>query len=118
MRSDEYSDPPLWTLVEMLAKVGPAGTTMSKLAAMVATPTKYTGAYRAIGRLIACGYADYSAPPQSTDNPMRLGIKLSTRGWHRYKAGREYPQVQARAIRRRRGGLDGARGQWEDHAIV
>lgn len=118
MRDDEYRDPPLWTMVEMLAKVGPAGTTMSKLAAMVATSTKYTGAYRAIGRLVACGYAEYSAPPQSTDNPMRLGVKLSILGWRRYAAGREYPQVTAHAIRRRREGVDGIDGHWDDYAIV
>lgn len=100
MTSDTYRDPQLWALLDALVRLDSADLTMAGLAGKVRTETGYAGAYRAIGRLVAAGYAEYSGPVTDYVGPMRIGIRLTARGRSRWQLGRGWPQVVARSLSR------------------
>lgn len=110
MHSESYDDPPLWTLLDEIARWNRGDLTMSHLARQVKTSTGYAGAYRAIGRLVAAGYAEYDMPVGAEVKAARISVRLSARGRLRWGLGKAWPEVAAREIRARDGAPAGAKG--------
>lgn len=96
--SDDYRDPQLWPLLDALVRLDSAELTMAGLAGKVRTETGYPGAYRAIGRLVAAGYAEYSAPAIDGLSALRIVVRLTARGRSRWQLGRGWPRVVARTL--------------------
>lgn len=90
MADHDYADAPLWTTLNALANMPDGRAMATEFAAAIRTRTGYPGAYRAIGRLVAAGYADMVDVSGGTWLPnewRRASITMTRYGWARWRRG-------------------------------
>lgn len=98
MAEHEYEDAPLWTVLSTLATMPEGDVRVIDLARNVRTSSGWPGAYRAIGRLIAAGYAVIEGGDTarlSTSVGHRATVKMTATGRARFRGGAGYVLVDA-----------------------
>lgn len=93
MADHAYADAPLWTVLTALANMPDGQCRVVDLTPRVLTETGHPGAHRAIGRLIASGYAVIDDGwPDALPGPSgrRATVRITVAGLRRWRQGRDY----------------------------
>lgn len=96
MSEHSYDDAPLWTVLSALATMPESECRLLDLGRAIKTASGWPGAYRAIGRLTAAGYAvlidgaDFDGVPHLAP---RARIKITSVGLARFRAGAGYVKI-------------------------